>query len=238
MTSQKRPRLIAVLRQCPELPGAKPRPDWFDKGAAMATVLREVPPEDCIIVFDTSRGGALPAHVQAAGDGGVRIVAGEFGCDRRSMLAATKVVLEMQCAPEDIVYFVEDDYVHRRGWSDVLREAFDHNVADYVTLYDHPDAYDQQVNAGLRCRLSLTPSAHWRSTPSTTNTWAVRVGRLTRDLPIHSQFLSGYGHHSDHEKFLALAAIAGARLASCIPGWSTHCHLPLLSPTITWGPMV
>ena len=33
-------------------------------------------------------------------------------------------------------YFLEDDYLHRPGWCDVLLEGFTVNNASYVTLYD------------------------------------------------------------------------------------------------------
>jgi hypothetical protein len=38
----------------------------------------------------------------------------------------------------EIVYFLEDDYIHRFGAKEVLLDAFNLPV-DYVTLYDHPD---------------------------------------------------------------------------------------------------
>lgn len=227
------PRLLVVLRHCAEAPGSKPRPPWFDKQRALAGVLAEVPAADCVVVFDAAS-GPVPAYVAGCGAG--RVVAGRLGCDRRSMLAATKVALDTPgLRDEDILYFVEDDYAHRPGWAGVLREAFEHDVADYVTLYDHPDKYDAAAYPGLQCRLTATPSAHWRTTPSTTNTWAVRAGRLRADLDVHARFLRGYGHHADHEKFVALREERGARLASCVPGWATHCHVPLLSPCVAWA---
>lgn len=220
-----------MQRHCSEHPGTKPRPVWFTKEGALDSILRDVPPADCTVVFD---GEDPPPYLHRAAEKGVRVVAGRFGSDARSMLAATKVVLDAGWDDGDVVYFVEDDYAHAPGWAAVMKEAFRHDVADYVTLYDHPDKYDGVVYPGLRADLRATPSRHWRSTPSTTNTWATRVGRLKRDLPVHAAFSrASAAHHIDHEKFVALRE-SGARVASCIPGMSTHCHLPLLSPVVAW----
>lgn len=223
------------MRQCHEVPVSKARPAWFSKAAATASILAELDAKDCIVVFDTT-GGAVPPHVISAAERGARVFAGRFGSDRRSMAAATRVALEQGgLSDDDVLYFVEDDYVHRPGWLAVLREAFEHDVADYVTLYDHPDKYDAGVYPHLQCRMTVTPSSHWRSTPSTTNTWAVRLRRLRADLGVHQWFTSAGDDHEDHNKFVALAA-GGARVASSVPGWSAHCQAGCLSPVLTWGP--
>lgn len=226
--------LRVVQRHCQER-GDKPRPAWFTKERALDSLLRDVAPADLTVVFDGQGlgGDDIPSYILRAAEKGVRVVAGRFGSDARSMKAATKVVLDAGWDDGDIVYFVEDDYVHLPGWAAVMKEAFEHDVADYVTLYDHPDKYDGGVYPRLAAELRVTPSRHWRSTPSTTNTWATRVGRLKRDLPVHSAFVRSW--NVDHEKFVALRE-SGARVASCIPGMSTHCHLPLLSPAVAWGP--
>ena len=223
-------RLVVIARHCTERRGQKPRPAWFDKGVALATVQAEVAPEDLVVVYDCAAPSDLPAYATRAAQGGARVVVAPSGSDRLCMRAATHVALTSDLADDDIVYFVEDDYVHRPGWRRVLLEAFEHGVADYITLYDHPDKYPTAATS-----IRLTPSCHWRAAASTTNTWACRVTTLKRDLAIHKHFLGLPGHHVDHEKFVALGA-ASATLATALPGWSTHCHEPLLSPAIDWAP--
>ena len=45
---------------------------------------------------------------------------------------------------EDLIFFVEDDYIHCRGAKDILVEAFRDLNAPYATLYDHPDKYQDR----------------------------------------------------------------------------------------------
>jgi len=46
---------------------------------------------------------------------------------------------------DDIVYFVENDYLHLPDSSKVLLDAFELGF-DYITLYDHPDKYIDGIN--------------------------------------------------------------------------------------------
>jgi hypothetical protein len=85
----------------------------------------------------------------------------------------------------------------------------------------------------LTSKIFHTSSCHWRTTPSTTNTFAMRYSTLMEHLPIHRQFSSGQKISADHEKFLELGR-QGALLISSIPGWSTHIESNLVSPCTDW----
>ena len=94
----------------------------------------------------------------------------------------------------DIVYLLEDDYLHLPGSKQFIIEGL--GIADYVTLYDHPDQYLTYIRKrdndaaplnrfGLhRWRIFLTEHSHWRETPSTTMTFAARVKTLKQDYKI------------------------------------------------------
>ncbi|MDR2490733.1 MAG: hypothetical protein LBD20_04955 [Spirochaetaceae bacterium] len=69
-------------------------------------------------------------------------------------------------------------------------------VADYVTLYDHPDKYWLYKNKGnpfnfkklQKTRIFITQSVHWRETNSTTMTFACTVKTLQEDYHVWRKF--------------------------------------------------
>lgn len=99
-------------------------------------------------------------------------------------------------APEDFLYLLEDDYLHLPGSRTALLEGL--NIADYVTLYDHPDQY-QRDGKGMnpfvhddmpKSSIFVTASTHWRSAVSTTMTFAARIQTLLEDGQIFLRFLN------------------------------------------------
>ncbi|MBS0648171.1 MAG: hypothetical protein JSS10_02975 [Verrucomicrobia bacterium] len=155
------------------------------------------------------------------------------GTETGSFLRLLDHVTSLNLDPETIVYFLEDDYLHREGWVDILLEGFSIPEASYVTLYDHRDKYFLPLYKDLTSKIFHTSSCHWRTTPSTTNTYAMKYRTLLQHLPVHRQFSLGRKISADHEKFLELGR-QGATLISPIPGWSTHIELNLTSPCIDW----
>jgi hypothetical protein len=150
----------------------------------------------------------------------------------------------MDIPDDDIVYLLEDDYLHREGWGDVLKEIFESSNVDYVSLYDHMDKYIPgyfNVNAqGFVTQLFCTNSYHWRSTPSTTNSYAMKFSTLKRDIDIHYKWCDyeKVGKVTqDHAKFCELWN-SGKSLVTPIPGYSTHVENELMSPTIDWVKIV
>lgn len=152
------------------------------------------------------------------------------GTESGSFLRMLEHVSALDLEPNTIIYFLEDDYIHRPGWVDVLLEGFTTD-ADYVTLYDHGDKYTSYPK--LKSKILVTPSTHWRTTPSTTNTYAMRFSTLLQDLPIHRRFSMDRKVTDDHNKFCLLGK-KGAILISPIPGWSTHADPEFISPCIDW----
>lgn len=155
------------------------------------------------------------------------------GSEAGSFLCMMEIVLQANFSPDTIIYFLEDDYLHRPGWLDILVEGFTLPRVDYVTLYDHRDKYKFDVYQTLESRIMHTQSCHWRTTPSTTNTYAMKKATLERDATIHRAFSENRQISADHEKFITLAK-KGATLISSIPGWSTHVESEHLSPCYSW----
>lgn len=152
------------------------------------------------------------------------------GTEAGSFLKMLDHVERLSFHPDTIIYFVEDDYLHRPGWVDILFEGFS-TEADYVTLYDHPDKYSSYPK--LNSKILITSSCHWRTTPSTTNTYAMRFSTLKQDISIHRRFSLGRKITADHDKFCFLKK-KGATLISPMPAWSTHFEAEFISPCINW----
>lgn len=133
---------------------------------------------------------------------------------------------------EEIVYFVEGDYIHDRGANDMLNEGYRlvDVVADYVTLYAHPD---KEMEEGIKPEyIFRSKSAYWRSCDSTTMTFSSRVKTLKEDKPIFDKWTSGV-HPNDHQMFLELRSKERI-LISPMPGYSTHGETNWLSPFKNW----
>ena len=100
-------------------------------------------------------------------------------------------------SPKDNLYLLEDDYLHLPGSREAILEGLE--IADYVTLYDHPDMYHPDgkgdnpfVHDDMpKCSIYLTAHSHWRSTVSTTMTFAAKVKTLLEDCDIWKQFFAG-----------------------------------------------
>ena len=164
----------------------------------------------------------------------VEINAGEEG---KSFLALLDHVLQRRFSSETIVYFLEDDYLHKEGWAEILEEGFSLKEADYLTLFDHRDKYFFEMYKDLRSQLFHTNSCHWRTTPSTTNTYAMRLKTLKKDMATHRKYSEGHKISRDHEKFLDLGG-QGRMVLSSVPGWSTHCEPDYTSPCCDWSSLL
>jgi hypothetical protein len=223
-------RIEVVMRMCPESrspqAGSASRPDWFTKESSFRSVyLTRGPNVYFTVMFD----GDPTDHWIHSYD--VTVVPFTGGTDTTSYLFLMRYLAQQQYPDNTIVYCLEDDYPHRPGWPTILREGFAESRIkfDYLTLYDHGDKYTYDMYAQLTSRICSSPSTHWRTTPSTTNTWAMLGKTFREDFDI----LWGF-QNRDHEKFLALGR-KGRTLGSCLPGYSTHAHTEHLSPHWDWS---
>lgn len=140
---------------------------------------------------------------------------------------------------DEIVYFLENDYLHRYNADKVLESAFDLEF-DYVTLYDHPDKYLNPYEGGNpfcsnrseSTRVYLGKYCHWKLTNSTTMTFAAKVKTIKQDISVLRKWTSG-SHPHDFQMFTELTQ-RGRRLASPLPGYSTHGETRWLSPLTNW----
>lgn len=141
---------------------------------------------------------------------------------------------------DDIIYFIENDYLHRVNSDIVLKEGIELG-ADYVTLYDHPDKYiDAQYGGnpfieggGEITRVFLSKTCHWKLTNSTTGTFAATIKTLKHDYNIIKKYANNQ-YWNDFHMFTELKE-QGQTLISPIPGYSTHGETLWLTPLINWN---
>jgi hypothetical protein len=204
------------------------RPEWFDKSKIWENFIKVTDFNICDIkvIYDTYYGDNSNEFF----NNDIEIVKINSGTEANSFLELLKIIESDNLSDDTIIYIMEDDYLHRENWYNILVEGIE--ISDYVTLYDHLDKYLYYDN--LLSNIYLTKSSHWRTTPSTCNTYACKMKTLKDDMHIHRKFSieNNNGISQDHQKFLNLNKI-GKKLISCIPGYSTHCDL-MQSPTINW----
>jgi hypothetical protein len=226
-------KIEVFLRHCFYSPNSslpnRLRPEWFDKPKIFENFKKTINQEiaNYTIVYDEHFGSINETFL--SDEKNVEII--NCGNEAGSFLKTLDIIQSKNFDDDTIIYFLEDDYLHRENWCEVLIEAFTLPI-HYVSLYDHLDKYHYYDD--LRSKIFYTPSVHWRTTPSTCNTYATKLNQLNEDIDVHRHFsaVSSNGISMDHDKFCRLGDM-GRVLVTPIPGYSTHCD-QFQSPTINW----
>lgn len=174
-------------------------------------------------------------------------------------LDIAKSISEKEDLPDDtIFYFLEDDYLHRRGARKILLEAFEDLKADYVTLYDHPDKYQNFkdpryvwghgmvdveedgirkpgiiYNVGKQDTIYVSKSTHWRTVDSTTMTWATTAKNVKEDFEDLWNLHYGQPLPMGGATFKMLAT-KNKNLYSPITSYSTHAEEKWMAYFVDW----
>jgi hypothetical protein len=146
----------------------------------------------------------------------------------------------LKLSEDEIIYFVENDYLHKNFSADILLDGFTLNPS-FVTLYDHPDKYlDPSLGGNQFCqggsentKVYITKSCHWKITNSTTMTFASKVSTLKKHEGTLRKWTQG-SHPHDFQMFIELMQ-KEAFLISAIPGYATHGETAWLSPLTDWS---
>jgi len=141
---------------------------------------------------------------------------------------------------QNFVYFLENDYLHRKNSNKVLIEGLKLG-ADFISLYDHPDKYIDGVNpyidgGGEITKVFLSDSCHWKLTNSTTMTFATSINQLKESENVLRKWTSTT-HPHDFEMWIELREL-NKTLITPIPGYSTHGESQWLSPLMDWSTVV
>ena len=151
------------------------------------------------------------------------------GNDQLSFFQTWEIAKSISMEQTDLVYFIENDYLHLQGWDKKVTELFGtYKLLHYVSLYDHNDKYFLPMYEDLVSKIFTTETHHWRTTPSTCGSFIITKQLFDLDYDIHTSIVG------DHNKFLQLAEDRNRMVITPIPGLSTHCMEGLMSPTIKW----
>jgi len=143
----------------------------------------------------------------------------------------------------EIIYFVENDYIHLDNSKHILINAFKFN-AHYVSLYDHPDKYGkgsiefkekrkyEQFFDNPETRVILGDFCHYKTSISTTCTFATKFKTLQEDYDYFVKMCKR-DIPRDHKIFKALTK-SGRNLLTPIPSFSTHTDKKDLAPLRDW----
>lgn len=151
------------------------------------------------------------------------------GSDLYSAMITISSTKSSDLPADDLIYFLENDYMHQYGWVSKLFELYNSGIQfDYVSLYDHRDKYHYEMYANLTSKLVYSPSHHWRTAPSTCGSFILEKRVLDRDYEVFSMWMT------DYHLFSKLVGERGRVLLTPVPGLSTHSMEGYLSPAIDW----
>ena len=216
----------------------KQRPAWFSHEICFQNLLSTIRLDPLgfrvklIIVFDGSVEDLSADYIagyytnQALGIN-LQFIRG--GSDLNSFLITLGLANSLELAQNDLIYILENDYMHQHGWVSKVFELFETELKfDYVSLYDHRDKYHYDMYADLTSRIVYSPSHHWRTSPSTCASFILTKQNLKRDYEVFSSGLT------DYYFFSKLVAERGGVLLTPLPGLATHSMAGYLSPTVNW----
>uniref|UniRef100_A0A6M3XG30 Glycosyltransferase n=1 Tax=viral metagenome TaxID=1070528 RepID=A0A6M3XG30_9ZZZZ len=157
-----------------------------------------------------------------------------------SLKYAFDFALQNYLYENDVVYFVEDDFLHLKGSKELLLEGL--SLAHYASLYDHLDKYmDPSQNPYIKgggeiTKVMLTRNSHWKITNSTTQTFCTRMGTLRADKEILYKYNFKGDMPDSFNTFIELNKNKRI-LVTCIPGNSTTVD-SFMSPLISWNDVI
>lgn len=122
---------------------------------------------------------------------------------------------------EDLVLFQECDYLFHESARPLVGAI---KTLDFVSPYDHPDKYSPSE----KCEVTLIDNKHFRTTISTTSTFATRREMYDKT----KETFKSYGWE-DHRRWVDLGS-QGYKLWTPVPAIATHMVKNYLSPAIDW----
>jgi hypothetical protein len=172
---------------------SKPRPPFYSKGLALASLVRATEALDAECTVSFVNDGTLPPERLALMERMGQVIPIDGGSTRLSYRAALAWAAAQPWPEHDLVWFAEDDYLYVEGALKHLTAAATRiPEADYLSLWGHLALDTSAPRTGPRARpkemSTADPDAvdldgvRWYRQMSTTSTFGVRVATLHQDL--------------------------------------------------------
>jgi hypothetical protein len=220
----------------------KARPAWFSHERCFRNLLHTVISDPLgknvkiTIVYDSSPEDFMTdfiAGYYGNRDYGLNLQLIKGGSDLNSFLITLAMIQATQMPGTDLIYLLENDYMHQPGWVSKVFELYNSQQKfDMVSLYDHRDKYDSPMYDTLTAKIVYSRSHHWRTAPSTCASFILSRATLDRDMDVLGQGLN------DYYFFSKLIGERGRVLLTPLPGLATHSMEGYLSPTVQWDTLV
>lgn len=143
----------------------------------------------------------------------------------------------LQWDDDEIVYFLENDYIHLKGSPEIIKEGINLG-ASYVTLYLHPDKFipphqggnpEVDNDGGYITKIYRGETQLFGMFNSTTMTFASTVRTLKEDEEILRKY-TNQGHYPDDYKMFLDLRDKGHVLLCPLNTFSTHGETNWLAP--------
>lgn len=218
----------------------KEKPKYINNESCLKNALKTFPDCQFHIIADNVSEGTINMIMDAVRENNTDYVIHHTSIGNGAGTFNIALDEALKLPPQEIVYFLENDYLHQPNSFKIMMEGFNELGAQFISLYDHPDKYlDPSKGGNPYCqggaedtRVYLTKNCHWKISNSTTMTFAAKVSTLKRVEPILRKYTSGT-HPNDFQMFIELRQI-NELLITPIPGYSTHGETKWLSPLYDW----
>lgn len=171
------------------------------------------------------------------------------GSSKSSCLVA-KIVKDDNLPESNLIYLLENDYIHRPFWSEITLDLFNTYIDDnyYISLYDHLDKYlfilnNEEIKKfnienhwgmykDLKSKIILSTYTHWREVPLICSSWIMSKRLFDRDYDLLSIGIS------DNTACGTISQRHSTRFLTPIPSLNTHCQNPFIAPYIDWEKII
>jgi hypothetical protein len=220
-------QLALILRCCESDQKAQHRPEWFSKVSCLKNLVRTFAKYTSVELHAIHDGPIGPLYDI--------LVQRNFYIDKINVNSNDKSLYNTLTYASGLpdyrwIYFVEDDYLHTPYAFQGLIDGLMLSQSTFITGYDHPDRYTRTDDLDYgRTNVYLGNRHYWRTAESTTCTWAI-----SQDDYLEFGFELAMKHGLNDRAFFREALTMGKRLVTPMPGLSTHCHIPFMSPFVDW----